>query len=127
MKKLIVIFLSLLLLVLAQPLCVAAEENTTEANVTETITDPVTDPAEEEEITDPSTEEETFRCTCPNCVEEETTAPERPKISFGFYPSTLLTTLPIMGMGMLGIFLVTLVIVIAVLILSNIGKKSEDE
>jgi ABC-type Na+ efflux pump permease subunit len=61
---------------------------------------------------------------------EEVTEPESetdPEIRFGFYPETALVTLPIMGMGMLGIFLVTLVIILAVLVLSKIGKEKEEE
>jgi hypothetical protein len=48
-------------------------------------------------------------------------------MNIGFYPETLLTTLPVMGMGMLGIFLVTCVIVLAVVILSKLGKDKEEE
>ena len=122
MKKLLVILMSLLVLLSVMPLCVAAEENTTEA-ATESVTEPVTDAS-----TDASTEEETYRCTCPNCVvEEETTEVEGPKMTFGFFPQTLMTTLPIMGMGMLGIFLVTLVIILTVLVLSKMGKEKEEE
>ena len=47
------------------------------------------------------------------------------EMNFGFYPDTLQTTLPIMGMGMLGIFLVTCIIVLAVVVLSKLGKKEE--
>lgn len=129
MKKLLVILMSLLVLLSVMPLCVAAEENTTEA-VTESVTEPVTE-ASTEASTDASTEEETYRCTCPNCVvEEETTEVEGPKMTFGFFPQTLMTTLPIMGMGMLGIFLVILVIVLTTVLLNklgNLGKKNEEE
>ena len=125
MKKLLVILMSLLVLLSVMPLCVAAEENTTEA-ATESVTEPVT-----EASTEASTEEETYRCTCPNCVvEEETTEVEGPKMTFGFFPQTLMTTLPIMGMGMLGIFLVILVIVLTTVLLNklgNLGKKNEEE
>ena len=48
-------------------------------------------------------------------------------MSFGFYPETLLDTLPVMGMGMLGIFLVTCVIVLAVVVLSKLGGKNKEE
>lgn len=48
---------------------------------------------------------------------------ESPKTNFGFYPATLTETLPIMGMGMLGIFLVIGVIVLVVLLLGAISKK----
>ncbi|MBR6782163.1 MAG: oxaloacetate decarboxylase [Clostridia bacterium] len=47
-------------------------------------------------------------------------------MDFGFYPDTLRTTLPIMGMGMLGIFLVTCIIVLAVVVLSKFGKQKEE-
>ena len=118
MKKLIAVLLTLLISVSVLSLCVAAD-------TTEAVTEPVTEPT-----TVPSTEEETFHCTCPNCVpstEEETTAEEGPKTTFGFFPSTLLTTLPVMGMGMLGIFLVTLVIVLATVLLSKLGGKNQEE
>lgn len=52
------------------------------------------------------------------------------KTKFGFYPETLLDTLPVMGMGMLGIFIVTAVIILAVVILKkfgNISKKSDKD
>ena len=133
MKKLLVILMSLLVLLSVMPLCVAAEENTTEA-ATESVTEPVTEASTEaatEASTEASTEEETYRCTCPNCVvEEETTEVEGPKMTFGFFPQTLMTTLPIMGMGMLGIFLVILVIVLTTVLLNklgNLGKKNEEE
>ncbi len=124
MKKLIAVLLTLLISVSVLSLCVAAD-------TTEAVTEPVTEPTTEAP-TVPSTEEETFHCTCPNCVpstEEETTAEEGPKTTFGFFPSTLLTTLPVMGMGMLGIFLVTLVIVLATVLLSKLGniKKNKEE
>lgn len=104
MKKLLVILLTLLMIA-ALPLAVMADE-------------PVTDVAEEE----------TFRCTCENCIPEETeeVVEDGPKTQFGFFPKTLAETLPVMGMGMLGIFLVIGVIVLAVLVLSKIGKPEED-
>ena len=126
MKKLIAVLLTLLISVSVLSLCVAAD--TTEA-VTEPVTVPTTE-APTEPSTDTGTEEDTFLCTCPNCVpsiEEETTAEEGPKTTFGFFPSTLLTTLPVMGMGMLGIFLVTLVIVLATVLLSKLGGKNQEE
>lgn len=133
MKKLLVILMSLLVLLSVMPLCVAAEENTTEA-ATESVTEPVTEASTEastDASTEASTEEETYRCTCPNCVvEDETTEVEGPKMTFGFFPQTLMTTLPIMGMGMLGIFLVILVIVLTTVLLNklgNLGKKNEEE
>ena len=129
MKKLIAVLLTLLVTVSVLSLCVAAD-------TTEAVTAPVTEPTTEAPTapsTAPTTEDDTFLCTCPNCVtepEEETTGEEGPKTTFGFFPSTLLTTLPVMGMGMLGIFLVTLVIVLATVLLSKLGnikKKKEEE
>jgi ABC-type Na+ efflux pump permease subunit len=103
-----------LLLVFSLPLFVLAEEATAAA-------EPSADTTVEEVTTAPETAEDTA---------EEVTNPESetdPEIRFGFYPETALVTLPIMGMGMLGIFLVTLVIILAVLVLSKIGKEKEEE
>ena len=113
MKKLFAVLMTLLL-VLSLPLFVMAEETTT---APETLADT----APEEVTTAPETAEDTA---------EEVTEPEaetEPEIRFGFYPETAWVTLPIMGMGMLGIFLVTLVIILAVLVLSKIGKEKEEE
>ena len=98
MKKLFAIVMTLLLVV-SLPLFAMAEEATTAPETTENTT---------EESTEPESETD-------------------PEIRFGFYPETALVTLPIMGMGMLGIFLVTLVIILAVLVLSKIGKEKEEE
>ena len=98
MKKLFAILMTLLLVV-SLPLFAMAEEATTAPETTENTT---------EEFTEPESETD-------------------PEIRFGFYPKTALVTLPIMGMGMLGIFLVTLVIILAVLVLSKIGKEKEEE
>ena len=59
--------------------------------------------------------------------ETESSEEEGPKTTFGFFPATLAETLPIMGMGMLGIFLVTCVIILAVVVLSKLGGKKEEE
>ena len=107
MKKLFVILLTLLM-VLALPVSAMAADTTAEATTeaaVETDENGV-------EILNPETE----------IVEEE-----GPKTTFGFFPATLAETLPIMGMGMLGIFLVTCVIILAVLILSKLGNKKEEE
>ena len=85
-----------LCLVFSLPLLAMAEETTTAPETAEDTT---------EEVTEPETDSE---------------------IKFGFYPETALVTLPIMGMGMLGIFVVTCVIVLAVVILSKLGKEKED-
>ena len=110
MKKLFAILLTLLM-VLSLPVAVAAEETTTafddsETGVVETNADSV-------EVTT-------------SAEETEEVIEDGPKTNFGFFPGTLSQTLPIMGMGMLGIFLVTLVIVLAVLILSKFGGKKEE-
>ena len=133
MKKLFAILLTLCM-ILALPVAAMAEDadNTTgtalvggaDSSEVETA---VTEEPSDEPSKEPSKEAETYHCTCENCVtEEETTAPATQTISFGFFPGTLSETLPIMGMGMLGIFLVTCVIILAVLILSKLGKKDEE-
>ena len=126
MKKLFAILLTLIMIVALPVVAMADDADNTEGTssvggvdtteVETTVTTSATD-----------TEDETYRCTCENCVtEEETTAPATQTISFGFFPGTLSETLPIMGMGMLGIFLVTCVIILAVLILSKMGKNDEE-
>ncbi len=113
MKKLFAILMTLLL-VFSLPLLTMAEEATTAPETS-------ADTTAEAVTTAPETTEDTA---------EEVTNPESetdPEIRFGFYPETALVTLPIMGMGMLGIFLVTLVIILAVLVLSKIGKEKEEE
>ena len=57
----------------------------------------------------------------------ETEAETGYQMNLGVYPETLLDTLPVMGMGMLGIFLVTCVIVLAVVVLSKLGGKNQEE
>lgn len=120
MKKLFAMLLTLLMILTLPVAAMADEVDNTEDTAAAETTAPVE--------TEASEETETYRCTCENCVTEEaeTEAPASQSISFGFFPGTLSQTLPIMGMGMLGIFLVTCVIILAVLVLSKIGKKGED-
>ena len=105
MKKLFAVLLTLCL-VMSLPLFVMAEEATT---APETVEETAAESTETEVGGADSSEVETEY-----------------EMHVGFYPETLLTTLPIMGMGMLGIFLVTCVIVLAVVILSKFGGKDED-
>ena len=114
MKKLFAVLLTLCL-VMSLPLFVMAEEATTAPETVEETTAPETI----EETAAESTEIEVGGA---DSSEVETEY----EMHVGFYPETLLTTLPIMGMGMLGIFLVTCVIVLAVVILSKFGGKDED-
>lgn len=115
MKKLFAVILTLLL-VLSLPLFVMAEETTT---APETLADT----APEEVTSTPETAEDTAE----EVTESGTGSETEPEIRFGFYPETAWVTLPIMGMGMLGIFLVTLVIILAVLVLSKIGQNREED
>ena len=118
MKKLFAILLTLCLC-LALPLAVMAEEA---ATVPETV---------EETTTAPDTVEETESAETESAPEtergSETEAETEYQMNLGFHPETLLDTLPVMGMGMLGIFLVTCVIVLAVVILGKLGKEKEEE
>jgi len=47
-------------------------------------------------------------------------------MNFGINVDAFLKTLPLMGKGMLGIFIVTLVIVGAMLLLNKMGSENED-
>jgi acid phosphatase class B len=114
MKKLFAVLLTLCL-VFSLPLFVMAEETTT---APETV---------EETTTAPETVEETAPIETESVSENETEAETEYQMNLGFYPETLLETLPVMGMGMLGIFLVTCVIVLAVLVLSKLGGKNQEE
>lgn len=125
MKKLFAVLLTLCL-VFSLPLFVMAEEATT---APETVEEATTAPETVEETapaeTDPAPIE--TESAPENESETETEAETEYKMSFGFYPETLLDTLPVMGMGMLGIFLVTCVIVLAVVVLSKLGGKNKEE
>ncbi len=79
--------------------------------------------AETEAVTEPSTEITTEITS----AADESETDDGPKTSFGFYPETLTETLPIMGMGMLGIFLVIGTIILVVLVLSAISKKFDKD
>ena len=117
MKKLFAVLMTLLL-VLSLPVLAMAEETTTAPETSSDTT------AEEVTATPEATEDPTEEVTEP---ESETEAETAYKMQFGFYPETLLETLPVMGMGMLGIFLVTCVIVLAVVVLSKLGGKDKEE
>ena len=117
MKKLFAVLLTLCL-VFSLPLFVMAEETATAPETSADTTAEEVTPAPE------ATEAPTEEVTEP---ESETEAETAYKMQFGFYPETLLETLPVMGMGMLGIFLVTCVIVLAVVVLSKLGGKDKEE
>ena len=123
MKKLFAVLMTLLL-VLSLPVLAMAEETTTapetsaDTTAEEVTATPEATEAPTEEVTEPESETE---------PEGETEAETAYKMQFGFYPETLLETLPVMGMGMLGIFLVTCVIVLAVVVLSKLGGKDKEE
>ena len=115
MKKLFAILLTLLMIV-ALPLTAFADEAVTSHDPSETAAD--ISEVGGADASDVEVSEETE----PVGGEEDA-----PKTQFGFFPETLAETLPIMGMGMLGIFLVTSVIILSVLILSKVGKKDEED
>ena len=132
MKKLFAVLLTLLL-VAALPVFVMAEETdvadttpetTVETTVDTTVETTVETTAETTVETIVETSDETEEETTP---ETEAVTDEGPKTTFGFFPATLADTLPIMGMGMLGIFLVTCVIILAVVVLSKLGGKKDEE
>jgi preprotein translocase subunit SecG len=114
MKKVFAILLTLLM-IMALPLSVMADEAVTSHDPSETAEDIVLTIGGE-------ANDEAIEETKADSGEEDA-----PKTRFGFFPETLSETLPVMGMGMLGIFLVICVIVLAVIILSKIGKKDEED
>lgn len=113
MKKLLVILLTLLMIAVL-PLSVLAEEAVTSHDPSETAQD--ISAVGGADASDLEVNEDA------EIADKE----DAPKTQFGFFPKTLAETLPVMGMGMLGIFLVIGVIVLAVLVLSKIGKPEED-
>lgn len=121
MKKLFAVLLTLCL-VFSLPLFVMAEEATT---TPETVEETTTAPETVEETA--PTETDPAPIETESAPETETEAETEYQMNLGFYPETLLDTLPVMGMGMLGIFLVTCVIVLAVLVLSKLGGKNKEE
>lgn len=121
MKKLFAVLLTLCL-VFSLPLFVMAEEATT---APETVEETTTAPETVEETA--PIETESAPAETESAPENETEAETEYQMNLGFHPETLLDTLPVMGMGMLGIFLVTCVIVLAVVILSKLGKGKEED
>ena len=121
MKKLFAVLLTLCL-VFSLPLFVMAEEATT---APETVEEATTAPETVEETAPAETDPAPIETE--SAPENETEAETEYKMNFGFFPETLKETLPVMGMGMLGIFVVTCVIVLAVVILSKLGKEKEED
>ena len=113
MKKLFAILLTLLMIV-TLPLAAMADEAVTSHDPSETAQD--VSNVGGADASDVEVSEET-----------ESLEEDAPKTQFGFFPETLAETLPVMGMGMLGIFLVIGVIVLAVIILSKVGKQDEED
>ncbi len=106
MKQLFAALISLIL-IFSLPIGVLATDATDTAAVTDSVSEAVTEAVTSDETT----------------AETETEAEQ--KTVFGFFPESLSTTLPLMGMGMLGIFLVTLTIILTVLILRWLGDKMD--
>ncbi len=95
-----------------------------------TTTTNTTAPANEE-VTTEVIELTTEECTCHYCESLETTVPNSMEYEFDLTPENLGTTAPIMGKGMLGIFLVMGLIILCVSLLNNLGspdrKKKREE
>ena len=122
MKKLFAILLTLAL-VFTLPPAVMAEETAADTAAEEVTT--IADTAAEEVTTAAETAENAADAETGAPAASETESESEHKMNFGFFPETLSETLPVMGMGMLGIFAVTCVIVLAVVVLSKIGKEKE--
>ena len=84
-----------------------------------------------EEVTTEVIELTTEECTCHYCESLETTVPNSMQYQFDLTPEELGVTAPIMGKGMLGIFLVMGLIILCVSLLNNFGspdrKKKREE
>ena len=94
MKKLLAAIILVFTLLSCLPLAVCAESDA--ETTAETVAELTTAEADEESVAETN---------------------DGPKTNFGFYPDSLKETLPVMGMGMLGIFVVIGTIVLVVLIL----------
>ena len=94
--------------------------------VTEQEIETTTAPVAEETI-----ELTTEECTCHYCESLVTTVPNSMEYHFDLTPEELITTAPIMGKGMLGIFLVMGIIILCVSLLNHFGspdrKKKREE
>ena len=115
MKKIFAILLTLLM-VLCLPVAVLADEAVSSA-----------DSPTEDVATVGGVETSDVETSVEATTNTEASETEGAKTTFGFFPATLAETLPVMGMGMLGIFLVTCVIILAVLVLSKLGKGKDEE
>ncbi len=107
--KYVAVALATCLVALLLTLSIGATDVTVAETTAETIVE--TDAVTAEETPTETTE-----------VSEDT---EGEKSGMGFRPETLKNTLPIMGMGMLGIFLVTGVIVLVIMLLNWISNAVE--
>ncbi len=123
-----------LLLLLCLPLGVAAEaldtvtDQTAVSEPADTLTADTT--ADTVADTDAATEAGDADLTVESADETSETSDETDetaKTGFRFNPASLKETLPVMGMGMLGIFIVTVTIVLVVIILRRFGGKSEED
>lgn len=92
-----------------------AKEITTAA--TEQELETTTAPVSEETI-----ELTTEECTCHYCESLVTTVPNSMEYEFDLTPQELKTTAPIMGKGMLGIFVVMGIIILCVTLLNHFGS-----
>ncbi len=128
MKKLLVVITLVFTLLACLPLAVCAETEAVTDAVTESVTEVVTEATTDDvdEITTDDVDETTPLATETTGVPAGDTSAETddgPKTNFGFYPDSLKETLPVMGMGMLGIFVVIGLIVLTVLILRWVSGK----
>ncbi len=122
MKKILVAIALLFALMLTLTLPIVADTDTDTDG--ESISDVATGEADETaQLSDQTTSDSADATESVSEIESDTA----PQTSFSFRPETLSETLPIMGMGMLGIFLVIGTIALVVVILSKLpAKKDED-
>lgn len=133
MKKLFAILSVALLLLTALPLtALAAEETVAEGHCHCELVAPTTKYCPDCGKMSANYEDTRYCETCGKVIPNTTYCPDcgntaegaAAKTNFGFNIGSLKETLPIMGMGMLGIFLVIGLIVLVVVVLSAISKKA---
>ena len=115
--KYIAVALATCLVALLMTLSIGATDVTTAETTADTTVETTVETDADTTVATVTTEE--------TVAEPTETAAESDKDGLAFRPETLKNTLPIMGMGMLGIFLVTGVIVLVIMLLNKISNAVE--
>ena len=126
--KYIAVALATCMLAILLTLSIGATDVTTADTTAETLVETVAETTDETDaVTDASTDtaEEATSSEDTELSTDSVDEPSADKFGFSFRPDTLKKTLPIMGMGMLGIFLVTGTIILVITLLNWISNTAE--